>query len=332
MKRIISAGAAFLLALGVLFGVPTPASATPRDAADPSGLPAASTQRPPANATGKTMHKPYTANGVKYKPPADPNQPHVLTGESRDYSIASLALSNTGAYANINQVNPFVTNADLTGTHSLAEIALEDTAQSNIIEIGWRKTAADTAPKLFVYSWVNGVGQGYGTNFTLYGARTWSPGDTVTTGSAKQYRWQYESTTTCGSDHGAWWFQYDATWVGWYCANLFPVGTSLRNGTSDFGQWFFENVYDTTRGFFCSDQGSGTQGSSGSAGLPDIGYISSMAMLGQPTTNPPFNPYIRTSPTTATHITVNIASNRTFYGGGPGKNSTGTGVGSKGSC
>lgn len=324
-----------------LVGIATPAQAAPspaiaadKDASDPSAGGTTATPRPP-KPTKKDVRltRPYTT-GVKYRPPARPGTPTILVGTSRDYAVASLALSNQGADANVQNVNPFVTNTDLTGTHSLAEVSVSSTTQLEIAEVGWRKTAADAAPKIFVYSWVNGVGQGYGTNFTLWAGRTYSPGDTITTGSAAKYGLFYDSTTPCGTggNTGAWWANYANTWMGYYCDQNFTAATGMNTGTADFDQWFFEYAYDTTRGFFCGDMGSGSQGSLGAAGLPDIGFFGSMRMFGQPTTNPPFTPYIRTIPTAATHITVYAASARTYYGGGPGKNSTGTAVGTKGSC
>lgn len=330
IKRILTASAVSLLA--ILGPSATPAHATganrPTVTAEKPTFKA-----PKATARDVRITKPTWPAGNHRVPPR-PGQPTILTGTSRDYAVASLALTNTGSDLNINQVNPFVTNTDLTGSHSLAEVSVSSNSQAQIIEAGWRKTAADTVPKFFVASWVNGVFQGYGTNFTLHAGRVISPGDNLTTGVAKKYSIQYDSGTVCGATTGAWWILHDVTFVGYYCANLFTAASGIRTGTADFDQWFFEIAYDTTRGYWCGDMGSGSQGSLGSGGLPDVGYLASMRMFGQVTTLPTFNPFMRTvpaSPTFGTH-SINAASNRTMYGGGPGRNSAGTALGSKGSC
>lgn len=338
LKRAITTGVSLLVTLG-LTGAPAQAT---EDGKGGRVTAVAHGPKPPKSTKNDvTLTKPTFPkdnHGIPPKPPK-PGSPQILTGSSRDYGVGSLGLSNTGMDGTVYMGNPWMTVADANGTglapHSLAELSVSSDSNANTIEVGWIKTTGQSYSKFFVSAWTAAAGWlGYGTSFTLYAGRTYSPGDDVPLaeqGTGKDFTIQYDGTTLCGgSGTGAWWLGYNSTWIGYYCENVWAAGTGLRQGTSDFAQAFHEQAYDTTRGFFCSDMGNGKQGSGGSG--VGAAYFASLRLFGQATTNPPTDFYVRTVPSTATHFTVSKTSNRTFYSGGPGKDSTGTGVGTTGSC
>lgn len=337
-----------LLATGALaagaLSVATPAQAAPPAPAAPVAAPGTGpaaapveTNRPklkPPKPTkhDRTIRKPDWGDN-NHQPPPAPDAITPRTGTSREYGAGSQALTNTGVDGNVYNANPWVTFSDAVG-HSLASINVSSDSQAQNIEVGWRKDLSGGNPKFFVSSHVNGIWQGYNTGFTLYGSRTYSPGDDVPAGdlgTGQNYVIQFDGSTTCGvSGTGAWWLGYKGTWFGYYCEQVWGIGTGLRQGTSDFAQVFHEIAYDTTRGFYCSDVGNGHDGSGGVGAA----YFASVRFFGNATTNPPLDLFVRTSPTSPLYgrISVFKASNRTFYSGGPGSNSTNTAKGTNGAC
>jgi len=274
--------------------------------------------------------------------PRNPKLPSTLGTITREYGVGSQALSNTGIDGNMTGINPFVSFSDkdpLLDGHSIAEWTISSDSQAQQMEWGLRKSYGGGNSKFFVGTWVNGVFAGYNANVTLYAGRNTAnePGDDIPAADIntnKSWAIQWDGTTSCSGSTGAWWFAYNGGWVGYVCKMVFPVGSGLRNGTADFNQVFGEITYDSASphaGYYCSDMGRGNQGSLGA--IP-AAFFGSVRFFGNATTNPPLDLSVRTIPASPVfgRITVSKASNRTFYYGGPGSNSTNTAVGTVNAC
>jgi hypothetical protein len=151
-----------------------------------------------------------------------------------------------GAYMSTPVRSPVVAAADY---HSLAELAVESSDGSQIIEIGWRVyRPQDQTPRLFIYHWVNGQGTCYnsGCGFVQSTSTTITPGMALTASSTPvQFAIEYFQ--------GNWWYGYNGTWFGY-------LPGSLWNGFTATGlvQMFGEVSTTTTRP--CTDMGNGYLG------------------------------------------------------------------------
>lgn len=172
------------------------------------------------------------------------------------------ATKSTGIYATLGwgAAGPSLN----TGTeyHTLMEISAEKTVggQRQIVEVGARDDGSGM--KIFMYHWINGVGQGYNTNFTVSGTPTYAPGTAVGPGTALTASvklWiEYIS--------GNWWIGSHPTggpfqWIGYYSGSLWTGATpSVTTFTDvDFPQAFGEIAStQATYTDVCSSMGSNT--------------------------------------------------------------------------
>lgn len=164
-----------------------------------------------------------------------------------------------GASAKVQVVNPFVNSAY--AGHSLTEVAVQSGDGTDTVEVGFRKEAgsSDTGQRFFVYSWVDGVPQGYNVNFTPVSGVAHTPGDLIAPSAS------YPSTPVLwriGIQQfgGVWWIGMDSTpgtfeWIG-YFDNALWGGTFTKMG---LGQVFGE-VASASGAASSTDMGTGQYG------------------------------------------------------------------------
>lgn len=233
--------------------------------------------------------------------------------------------------ANILVYNPVLdtTGPDKEG-HSLVELAAQKSisSQTQTVEVGARHPSGAADTHLFVYHWINGVGQGYGTNFvqcnTVGGVNNcgnatdnWDVDDVITSGTTMRMGMQYSATGSAG-----WWiWAYvnggSAEWLGYYPATLWTnAGVS---GFTDAGVvQAFGEVGPDSGALGCTNMADGNLPS---AGPPALGGLISSITLGGIATGS-VNIMASPSVTDATKYDVlplGTAGNiRSFRYGGPG--------------
>lgn len=254
------------------------------------------------------------------------------------YVGGSQAATATGAQANFMVGNPTLGTGD---AHSLAELAVQRQDGGGVdqnVEVGWTKdpsVCSATASKLclFVFSWKNGVANCYnGCGWVDYAANTtWNAGSQLTAGDVMQFRIQYDA-----QNGGAWWVwvgklvgsSYVGDWLGYFPLATVWSGVTPAFTNSNKQQYFWE-LSNISKWESCGDMGNGAQGSGGAAAVPRPAYIASATLINGSV--PASLSYYRL-PSAIPEWTQNTPSDRTQYGGGPGWNSAGTGVGTSGAC
>ncbi len=171
-----------------------------------------------------------------------------------------------GAGASMVQAEPKVSTVDY---HSLAEIAVESDDNKQIIEIGWNidpgVNAADTAPHLFAFHWIDGVGTCYNGCGWVQVSATHMPGMAVEPGPTP-HTFQIEHRADA-----RWWLTYDGDDMGYYP----DTEWTGRYTHGDFTQWFGE-VAAGSEPMPCTEMGTGMFGSSaGAASYADVYTIGS---------------------------------------------------------
>lgn len=322
LKRIAVLFAGLAL---VVTGLTAPALAHP--SAKPTAPHATALDKP---TTGFTAPKGAPTGGTTVQSFTACGSPSVCYS----YVGGMQTVSNVGVAGTIDIGCPFVYSADY---HSLGEVtSIRDDGSGvrQIVELGWRKTSAGTC-QLFVYAWKNGVGLGYnGGGYVDYAPNTTVyAGMTVTAGQRMSLRITYDAATPSG---GAWWMWVDpdgsgptaGDWIGYYPQSVWS-GLSTAFTTANQIQGFFELASSVVESR--SDMGDGYQGSGGSGASPAPAVLGSVS-YGTATgvyANATLGYYV--IPTGSTKWTQNTPSVRTFYGGGPGWDSTGTTIGVTGS-
>jgi hypothetical protein len=202
--------------------------------------------------------------------------------------------------------------------HTLVENSVEKTisGQRQIVEVGARNSGSGM--KIFVYHWINSVGQGYGTNFTVVGTPTYAPNTAVGPGTTltSNLHFHTQYVAAGGGYPAAWWigvYPVGGTfqWVGYYAASLW-TGAGVSGFTDiDLGQVFGEIASTThlTASTVCSGMGSETLATNA------VG-----ASLGSAATNLGLETQFQRESPTGIDPYWNVASlsNSTFRFGGPG--------------
>ena len=171
-----------------------------------------------------------------------------------------------GAGASMVQAEPKVATIDY---HSLAEIAVESSDNKQIIEIGWTVdpgvNAADTAPHLFSFHWIDGVPTCYNGCGWVQVSATHMPGMAVEPGPTP-HTFQIEHRADA-----RWWLTYDGDDMGYYPDTEWQG----RYTHGDFTQWFGE-VAAGTEPMPCTQMGTGVFGSAaGAASYADVYTVGS---------------------------------------------------------
>ena len=224
-----------------------------------------------------------------------------------------------GAAVNITVESPFVSSADGSNAHSLAELVVQSADLKDRIEVGWRKKTTGT-PKLFVYHAINGVGQGYDlcTDYATEPRNTGADLSAYATLPAPGPRFQIVNTGT------AWWVAFDLKWVCYFPNSVWTnAGRTFNkvNTVQAYGE-----VASTLTATPCTDMGDGQFGTSGTAA-----QIGSYSLQGL-TSGGPANFSIYTTPATSVYTVNVVTPGETFRYGGTGYNSSGGTPGSAGSC
>jgi hypothetical protein len=251
--------------------------------------------------------------------------------------------TNTGAYAfNMVSWGYSDTYASDSGAHSLVEIDAETGSGSTrqIVEViinADQGMFGNDAPHLSGFWWKNGVGQGYNTGWVDVAGVTPNLGDSLAGDVGLSKKIGIEYIAVAGSTKG-WWLSYDNKWIAVLPAD--PAGGSTATNVwypqAPFTSASKAQVFGEVASSYnepCTDMGNGRQGNSvpgGAYNYPTFpSYVSSFALAGTATA-PSLTGY--TIPSTGKYTQTMLASNRTFYYGGPGWNAAGTATGTAGSC
>jgi hypothetical protein len=244
------------------------------------------------------------------------------------YNVGNQTVVADGAIANLSVSQPYVNSAD---AHSLEEVAVQSADGKQVVEVGWNVDPGvngDSAPHLFVYHWVNGSPTCYnGCGWVDYAPTATNAGASLSAvvNTAKPFGIQYFS--------GNWWVSYDSTWIGYFPDTLWSGATpSVTFHQSGFIQAFFELAAGVTTP--CSDMGNGILGLNANTGAARVGSFTLVNPVPSTTAASLTGPSTIPSTASPTYYTAQQASGsvRTFRGGGPGWNSTGTGAGTIGGC
>lgn len=295
------------------------------------------TVKPPTVSVKNTTKAKSVKGALKGAPPAAPGGFHTLatctSGPCFNYAQGSQGF--TSNYPVQAQATTLISDPWLDTTkdaHSLMEVAIthhETGGLRSTIEIIVTKDPVvcgqSTSPCLTVFSWVNGVGQGYGTNFVNYtgsGASVHHPGDSMSAyvGAAHILGWKLDTST------GTVWAYEDGGWIGYYALTNWSTG-GYSMTTWDQVQVFGEVASKQTVGddHPCSDMGTGDLATT-SVGA----YFTTIAYdTGAGTANMTWG--VQPSGINSVYNIASISS-RTARLGGPGWNSTDGTPGNKGSC
>jgi hypothetical protein len=157
-------------------------------------------------------------------------------------------VTSDGIYANLYVGKPYLDKQDW---HTLAEIAVSSADGQQTIEAGWnidRALYGNDDPHLFVFNWVDGVGQGYNSFSNYVPATTASikPAATLAYGTTHKFNIQHKYD----ADGGKWWIALDDEWIG-----EFPDSIWDNEFTQTGRVQFFGEVAGSTP-YPCSQMGS----------------------------------------------------------------------------
>jgi hypothetical protein len=300
-----------------------------------------------------TAHRPVGVHALKGRPASGRS-----TSTTSTTSTASIAATRTscpagcyfyssfsqgpgtgllagGAAANFSVQNTYLNSTD--SAHSLGEIALtgHNAGGTQVVEAGITTDPTvngDLNPHLFVFAWINGVGQCYnGCGWTRTAGSTVTAGMSMTAylGTVINLTWQHFPAGANGQLAGWYaWFQPSGGTGQWF--GLFPDSMWTAKGATatpqvDQVQLYGEEAAHNTAP--CSDEGNGILPV---AGQSTAAKISSYTLINANKT-PTFD---HTLVTDSAHygLVSLLPGNVGFRYGGPGWNSAGTGVGITGGC
>jgi hypothetical protein len=225
--------------------------------------------KPPVATATKNLHNAKPVKTASKGAPPATGGFHVLTTCTSGpcFNYAQGYQNFTSNYPTTVQANTLIANPYLDTTkdaHSLMEIAIthhEPSGLMSTIELIVTKDplvcGQSTSPCLTVFSWINGVPQGYGTGFVNYtgsGASVHHPGDSMSTyvGAAHVLGWQLDTPSNTV------WAYEDGGWIGEYPLSNWTTG-GYSMSTWDQVQTFGEVASKQTVGddHPCSDMGTG---------------------------------------------------------------------------
>ena len=198
--------------------------------------------------------------------PAAPPHETVPPGFSYYYASSAQHATAAGAYGTYlveDPTTPVVGGS--AGTHSLAELAVESSDATQIVEIGWSVAPLqfnDNAPHLFVYHWVNGASTCYDACGFVSTSSSITPGMTLATGTSAIFQVVYANSN--------WNLYYNGTRFGYFPGSLWS-GAFTSVG---FTQWFGEVALPATTAAPCAQMGNGEfAGTPGADTISDMGFI-----------------------------------------------------------
>lgn len=210
--------------------------------------------------------------------------------------------------------------------HSLTEVAISNASQTNIVEFGWNVDQAvngDQNTHLFTFYWVNGVPAASYNSGLVWGPGTAcagitsvpvAPGATLLTTTTPLTLKVFSLQHFVSGGLGAWWFSYNANWVGCLPDTLWTsAGTSFVKG--DFFQMFGEVASSHDYGVGtkpCAQMGSGVSPAVTTTGAARMGNA---VYVGNPNT-PAMSWHTQSNTTMTPDYTVSAVNGRSgFYGG-----------------
>jgi hypothetical protein len=162
-----------------------------------------------------------------------------------------------GASGEFTQDRPALASSASFDTHSLAELAVEDSTEQQIVEIGRNIDVGvngDDQPHLFTYHWVNGNETCYNGCGFVQVSTTLHPGMAVAVTSVPQ---KYAIVRYQNN----WWIKYQKQYVGYFPGTIWPGKFTYFA----LAQWFGE-VYDSVDGP-CTQMGNGLLGTQAGAAI-----------------------------------------------------------------
>ncbi|WP_344660436.1 neprosin family prolyl endopeptidase [Catenulispora subtropica] len=176
-------------------------------------------------------------------------------GACYDYVAGQQRTDTTGVSVLMKVEAPVVNPAE-TGEHSLQEIALQNTARTSTVEIGWTvdpELNGDARPHLFVYHWVDGQESCYNGCGFVQVSSVVRPGMALPPNIA--------ATFAIRNVGGDWWVFFAGLPVGYFPGSLWDGTYKSAQLVSVFGE-VAENTADSPS---CTQMGDGRFGSSGGA-------------------------------------------------------------------
>ena len=174
-------------------------------------------------------------------------------GACYDYVSGRQFTDATGVSVLMKVESPVVNTAS-TEEHSLQEIALQNTARTSTVEIGWTvdpQLNGDSRPHLFVYHWVDGQESCYNGCGFVQVSPAIRPGMPLPSHMAANFAIRNIS--------GDWWVFFQNLPVGYFPGSLWSGGYKTAQVVSVFGE-VAEDVSDSPS---CTQMGNGRFGSDG---------------------------------------------------------------------
>jgi len=219
-------------------------------------------------------------------------------GACYDYVSGHQWTDTTGVSVLMKIDSPIVNPAQ-TGEHSLQEIALQNTARTSTVEIGWTvdpELNGDTRPHLFVYHWVDGQESCYNGCGFVQVSHDIKPGMALHPHEAAHF-----AIRDIGGD---WWLFFRDEPVGYFPGALWNGTYKTAQLVSVFGE-VAENTADTPS---CTQMGDGRLGSS-----PAASWIRDYRLAGTSDA-----PNLAVSATSPARYDAGAVTPTSFRLGGPG--------------
>jgi hypothetical protein len=226
------------------------------------------------------------------------NGPICWYGACYDYVNGRQFTDTTGVSVLMKVEAPTVNPAQ-TGEHSLQEIALQNTARTSTVEIGWTvdpELNGDTRPHLFVYHWVDGQESCYNGCGFVQVSPWFQPGMALPADQAARF-----AIRNLGGD---WWVFYQDQPVGYFPGSLWGGSYKSAQVVSVFGE-VAENAADSPS---CTQMGDGRFGSAGGSS-----WIRDYRVYGSTD-----QPRLTVSATSPSHYDFGAVTPTSFRLGGPG--------------
>ncbi|WP_370370538.1 neprosin family prolyl endopeptidase [Catenulispora sp. GP43] len=227
-----------------------------------------------------------------------PTGPICWYGACYDY-VSGHQWTDTTGVSVLMKVEAPVVNPAQTGEHSLQEIALQNTARTSTVEIGWTvdpELNGDARPHLFVYHWVDGQESCYNGCGFVQVSHDIKPGMALHANEAAHFAIQ--------NIGGNWWVFFRDEPVGYFPGSLWSGTYKTAQLVSVFGE-VAENTADTPS---CTQMGDGRFGSA-----PAASWIRDYRLAGTSDA-----PDLSVSATSPNHYDAGAVTATSFKLGGPG--------------
>jgi len=170
----------------------------------------------------------------------------IAVSANAGYLYVGAADNTTTTGANVNlPINAQTVSNALTDEHSLFEMSMSNMSGSsgNIIEIGVTTDIGlngDMNPHWFVFSWINGTGQGYDANshFVSQIGSFWTTSLASAEGTSAEVSFQYSSSN--------WWLYLNGTAAGYFPESEWSGAFTASSVTQVFGEVYYDGAFYPT--------------------------------------------------------------------------------------